>query len=671
MRNKTMRNKTMRNKTMRARTSVKTIAVLVSALLTTSAFAADSAGEPGRRLSGDHRPLLFEFAADSTGEPGRTTGKANPLNNVYFGEQHLHTANSPDAFSFGTRNLPDDAYRYCKGEAVKKSTGGDMVQRITPYDWCAVTDHAVFFGMFPLMLDDKNPLSKTEIGKLIKSGDSKKGEQAFNMIFASVASGKPIPYLMNKKTMSSVWEEQKAAANRHNDPGKFTTLIAFEWTSVPYFQNLHHNVFFRDDKGPDVTFSALDSVKREDLWTYQEGQRAQGHENFSIPHNSNLSNSMMFPPRTTYGTPIDKQWAERSQRNSVAVEITQTKGTSETHPALSPNDEFAGFETDYKHLIGTSGTIVGKIDHSYVRRALTDGVGFQEMIGANPYKLGIVAGADSHTALSVNEENNYTGSSGHLDSTPEIRLNNVMMVSGEPGLKWSTSGTTAVWAPENTRTAIFDGMKRKETYGTSGTLIRLRFFGGWDYPKELVKDKEFIEKAYKKGVPMGGDLPKKASRAPTFAVWALKDPNSGNLDRIQIVKGWYNKSGYAQEMVYDVAWSDGRKADSRTGKLPPVGNTVDIKTATYKNSIGDTQLSVVWTDPDFDESQHAVYYARAIEIPTPRWTTYDAAKLGVEPPKSVPATLQERAWSSPIWYTPDSKLVKKLLFYPGLQQILP
>jgi hypothetical protein len=642
--------KTMRNKTMRNKTGVLTLSVLCSALFASGAFAADPAGEPGR-----------------------SSGKKNPLNNVYFGEQHLHTANSPDAFSFGTRNLPDDSYRYCKGEAVKKSTGGDnnMVKRITPYDWCAVTDHAVFFGFLPLMLKKGSPVYDTEMGKLIRTGKSEDGEKAFDLMFASVSSGKPIPYMTDKKVMSSVWEEQKATANKHNDPGKFTTLIAFEWTSVPFFQNLHHNVFFRDDKGPEMIFSALDSVKREDLWTYQEVQRRMGHENFSIPHNSNLSNSMMFPPRTSYGTPIDKHWAERSQRNTIAVEITQTKGTSETHPALAPDDEFASFETEYKHLIGTSGTVVGKIDHSTVRRALTDGVGFQEMIGANPYKLGIVAGADSHTGFSVNEENNYSGSSGHLDATPKTRLNNVMSVSGEPGLKWSTAGTTAVWAPENTRTAIFDGMKRKETYGTSGTLIRLRFFGGWDYADDMVKDKEFIKKAYADGVPMGGDLPKKTAKAPTFAVWALKDPESGNLDRIQIIKGWYNELGHPQEKVYDVVWSDNRKADPNTGKVPPVGNTVDIKKATYKNTIGDTQLSAVWTDPDFDPAQHAVYYARAIEIPTPRWTTYDAAKLGVEPPKSVPATLQERAWSSPIWYTADSKLVKKLPFYPGLQQMLP
>ena len=288
--------------------------------------------------------LLLAPAAwtqDTTGEPGSGSSQPNPLNNVYFGEQHLHTQQSADAFSFGTRNTPDDAYRYCKGEAIKKNTSGTMVQRITPYDWCAVTDHAVFFGMLPLLLQANNPLKDTPIGKAILSGNKAQGEAAFNEIISSVAAGKPIPYLMDPKIMSSVWEEQKGFANKHNDPGTFTTLIAFEWTSVPYFQNLHHNVFFRDDKGPDAIFSALDSVKREDLWTYQEVQRGLGHENFSIPHNSNLSNSMMFPPRTTYGTPIDEQWAERSQRNSVAVEIAQTKGTSETHPVLSPNDEFA------------------------------------------------------------------------------------------------------------------------------------------------------------------------------------------------------------------------------------------------------------------------------------------------------------------------------------------
>jgi hypothetical protein len=607
--------------------------------------------------------------ADSAGEPGRSSGKANPLNNVYFGEQHLHTANSPDAFAMGTRNTPDDAYRYCKGEAIKKIVSGTTVQKGTPYDWCAVTDHAVFMGMFPLMLDKSNPLSKTEIGKLINSHDPKDGAAAFQEIITDVSAGTPPAYLMDKKTIASAWERQKAVANKHNDPGKFTTLIAFEWTSIPFAQNLHHNVFFRDDKGPDTQFSALDSVRREDLWTYQEVQRAAGHENFSIPHNGNVSNGLMFAPTTSSGDTIDVHWAKRSNLNSVATEIIQTKGASETHPALSPNDEFAGFETHYKHLLG-SGGVVSRINNGYVRRALTDGVGFQEMMGANPWKLGIVAGADSHDAFSDNEENNYTGVHGNTDMTPEIRLTSGTTVAGEPPIHFGTPGATGVWAPENTRTAIFDAIKSKETFGTSGPLIRVRFFGGWNFSKNLVKDKDFVKKAYKEGVTMGQDLPKKSGKAPTFAVWAMKDPESGNLDRVQIIKGWY-KDGHPWEKVYDVAWSDGRKLDTKTGKLPAVGNTVDIKNASYKNSIGDNELSAVWTDPDFDPSQHAVYYARVIEIPTPRWTTFDAKALGIEPPADVPASIQERAWSSPIWYTPDAKLVKKQPFYPGLKAYLP
>jgi len=612
------------------------------------------------------------FAADSTGEPGRSAGGKNPLNNVYFGEQHLHTSDSPDAFAMGTRNTPDDAYRFCKGEAIKKLVDGTTVQKKTPYDWCAVTDHAVFMGMLPLMLDKSNKsLHDSEIGKLINSGKPEDGAKAFQTIITAVSAGTPPPYLMDPKTMSTVWEKQKAITNKHNDPGKFTTLIAYEWTSIPFAQNLHHNVFFRDDKGPQTVFSALDSVKREDLWTYQEVQRAMGHENFSIPHNGNVSNGMMFAPTTSYGNTIDAHWAKRLNRNTVATEIIQTKGQSETHPALSPNDEFAGFETHYKHLLG-SGGVVSRINNGYVRRALTDGVGFQEMIGANPWKLGIVAGADSHDAFSDNEEFNYQGVHGNTDNTPKIRLTSGTTVAGEPPIHFGSPGTTAVWAPENTRTAIFDAIKNKETYGTSGTFIKLRFFGGWNYADDLSMDRNFVRTAYKEGVPMGGDLKKKPAKAkaPTFAVWALKDPESANLDRVQIVKGWY-KDGHPWEKVYDVVWSDNRKVDKKTGKLPPVGNTVDIKNASYTNSIGDTQLSAVWTDPDFEPSQHAVYYSRVLEIPTPRWTTYDAKALGVEPPAGVPATIQERAWSSPIWYTPEANLVKRAPFYPGLKAYLP
>jgi len=648
MRTKAMRTKAMRTKAMRIKAGVFTLSVLCSTMFVGGAL-----------------------AADSIGEPGRNSGKPNPLHNVYFGEQHLHTSASPDAFAFGTRNDADAAYRYAKGEAIKNDQSGLMIQKKTPYDWAAVTDHGIYLGMMPLLLDKNNPLQKTEIGKLISKGDHESGEAAFQQIITSGTTGVPIDYLVDPQVMKSAWQKQVDAANKHYEPGKFTTLVAYEWSSQPNSKNLHHNVFFRDD-GPQRIFTAFDSVHREDLWTYQEVMRSLGHENFSVPHNSNVSNSAMFALHTSNGAPINRGWANRSALNSPLVEIVQTKGASETHPALSPNDEFASFEDKFVHLLG-SGGVQSLIDKSFVRQALTDGVGFQEMLGSNPFKYGIVAGSDSHIAASANEEFNYPGVHGNIDYSPKVRLSGAGSVAGEPAVLFGSPGATGVWAPENTREEIFDGLKRKETFGTSGPLIRVRFFGGWDFDKDLVKDKDFVKTAYKKGVPMGGDLPTmpKKAKAPTFAVWALKDPDSGNLDRVQIIKGWYDKRGYGFQKIYDVAWSDERKPDEKTGKLPPVGNTVNIKKATYENSIGDNELSVVWTDPDFDPSQHAVYYPRVIEIPTPRWSTYDAAKLGVEPPEAVPATIQERAWASPIWYTPEPELVKRLDFYPGLQERLP
>jgi hypothetical protein len=640
--------------------------------------------------------LLFggQASADSAGEPGRSSGKSNPLNNVYFGEQHLHTADSPDAFAMGTRNTQDDAFNFCKGKAIKKSTGGYMVQKKTPYDWCAVTDHAVMMGLLPMTLDKSSPLYKSEVGALVRSGTREDLDKAFGIIMTDVQKGHPPPGFDNMDLQRTAWAAKKKNMNKHNDPGKFTTLIAFEWTSIPYGQNLHRNVFFRDDVGPDSVYSTLDSDRAEDLWTYMDVQRNAGHEVFAIPHNSNVSNGLMFPTVNSYGQPIDKAWMKRRADHEIAVEILQTKGQSDAHPALSPHDEFADFETGFKHLLGTGG-VVGKIDHSYVRNALIDGVGWQESEGVNPHKFGIVAGADAHTAFSDNEEFNYTGVHGVNDNTAKRRLSGAGQTAGEAAIVFGTPGATGVWAPENERTAIFDGILRKETFGTSGPLIRVRFFGGWGYADGLDKDKDFVKKAYAGGVPMGGDLPAKPSKAkaPSFAVWALKDPNSGNLDRIQIIKGWYH-NGYPWEQIYDVAWSDGREPAGPkgevvkivstdgvnistnyhtvpSGRLPPVGNTVDVKNATYTNTIGDNELSAVWTDPDFDPSQHAVYYVRVLEIPTPRWSTYDAKALGVIPPAVVPTTIQERAWASPIWYTPDPSLVKKAMSYPGLRNYLP
>ena len=614
------------------------------------------------------------WAADPVGEPGRSSGKKNPLNNVYFGEQHLHTVNSPDAFAMGTRNTQEDAYNFAKGKAVKKNTSGEMVQKKTPYDWVAVTDHAEYMGVFKQFLDPKSEVmtkaKDNPIVKMILSGDPKKGDEAFAKVAVTLTENRPDPDFNDPAIIKSVWKKYVETANKHNKPGKFTTLIAFEWTSIPVNQNLHRNVFFRDDEGPIVPFSAFDSDRPEDLWTYIEAQRSMGHQSFAIPHNGNLSNGLMFAPRTSEGQPIGARYAERRARNEPLTEIIQVKGQSDTHPALSPNDEFAGFEKQYGNLIGTNPPVLSRINYGYIREALINGVGYQEYLGVNPFKYGIVSGADAHTAFSDNEEFNYTGAHGAVDATAKKRLSGAKQTAGEAAVNFGTPGATGVWAPENTREAIFDAMQRKETYGTSGPLIRLRFFGGWDYAKGLNEDKDFVKKAYKNGVPMGQDLSKKPSnaKAPTLAVWALKDPESGNLDRVQIVKGWY-QNGYPQEKIYDVALSDNRKPDPKTGKVPPVGNTVNIKEATYTNDIGDSQLSAVWTDPDFKPEHHAVYYVRVLEIPTPRWSTYDAKALGIAPPEGVAATIQERAWSSPIWYTPDPKLVKKADFYPHLHQV--
>jgi hypothetical protein len=415
---------------------------------------------------------------------------------------------------------------------------------------------------------------------------------------------------------------------------------------------MHRNVFFRNDTGPVVPYSSFDSYYPEDLWTYLETQRDIGNETFAIPHNGNVSDGWMYSINKFLGGPMDARYAERQALNEPLTEIIQTKGSSDTHPLMSPNDEFASFEL-FENMINLAQP--SQVKYGYIRQGLVQGMILENTLGTNPYKMGIVSGADSHSAYSNNEEFGFYGSHGVTDDTPQKRLNPEVGPSGEPGAIVGTAGATGVWAEENTRASIFDAMKSKETYGTSGTLIRLRFFGGWGYSSKLTADKDFVKKAYAGGVPMGRDLPKKSGKAPTFAVWALKDPESGNLDRIQIIKGFINKWGRTDEKIYEVAWSDDRKPDPKTGKLPPVGNTVDIKKATYTNDIGDSQLSAVWTDPDFDPKQKAVYYVRVLEIPTPRWSTYDSARNNLPLSDLVPATIQERAWSSPIWYTPESK----------------
>jgi hypothetical protein len=594
-------------------------------------------------------------AGRSIGEPGRQAGKPNPLKNVYFGEQHIHTRNSPDAFAMGTRGTWEDVYRYAMGEEIVLSTTGQKIKKSTPYDFVGLTDHSEYFGVMPRLIDPKDPLSKSDFAKKLAAPDahSTGPDSAISIILRSILTSTPMPEYVKPEILVGDWARYVKTANKYNKPGKFTTLIAYEWTSIPNGRNMHRNVFFRDDIGPVVPFSSFDSIHPEDLWTYQEIQRDAGHENLAIPHNGNVSDGWMYAPRKFLGGDMDARYARRQARNEPLTEIIQTKGSSDTHPAFSPNDEFADFE-QFPNMINVGQA--SQIKYGYVRQGLVEGMIIEEKLGSNPYKMGIVAGADSHSSYSNNEEFNFHGSHALADDTPKKRLSPIPNASGDVGVVVGTAGATAVWAEENTRASIFDAMKRKETYGTSGPLIRLRFFGGWEYPANLVEDKDFVKKAYAGGVPMGRDLPprkgKDLAKAPAFAVWALKDPESGNLDRIQIIKGWVNKWGRASEKIYDVALSDDRVVDPKTGKAPPVGNTVNIRKATYTNDIGDNQLAAVWIDPDFDPAQRVVYYVRVLEIPTPRWSTYDSVRNKLPLVDRVPATIQERAWSSPIWYTP-------------------
>jgi len=596
--------------------------------------------------------------ADSPGEPGRDAGGKNSLKNVYFGEEHLHTTNSPDAFVIGARGTWEDAYKWAMGEEIELSTTKEKIKKSTPLDFVGITDHAEYFGVMPSLIDPKSPLSKTELGKKMQDPNAKTSDpdSAINQILGSLITGNPMKEFVTPELAASNWKRYVDTANKFYKPGEFTTLVAWEWTSIPNGRNMHRNVFFRD-KFPEAPFTAFDSIYPEDLWTFLEVQRGLGRDCLAIPHNANVSDGWMFSPNTFLGGPMDARHAKRQNLNEPLMEIIQTKGQSDTHPLLSPNDEFAEFEM-FENMINVG--MPSQIKYGYMRQGLVEGMINESKFGVNPFKYGIVAGSDSHASYTPNEEFNFHGTHSLLDDTPQKRLNPAKNASGDVAARPGSAGITAVWAEENTREGIFDAMQAKEVYGTSGPLIRLRFFGSWGYPKDLTVQDDFVKKAYAGGVPMGKDLPEKpdAAKGPTFAVWALKDPESGNLDRIQIIKGFINKWGRADEKIYDVVWSDEEKRQiGGDGKLSPVGNTVDIKTAKYTNTIGATQLRAVWTDPDFDPAQRALYYLRVLEIPTPRWSTYDAVKLGVAPLKDVPATIQERAWASPIWYTPSKDLL--------------
>jgi len=585
-------------------------------------------------------------------------------NQVFFGDTHLHTAYSTDAGMVGAKLGPEDAYRFARGETVMSSTGVPARLR-RPLDFLVVTDHSENLGLAPAIEESDPELLKNEWGKmehdLVKSGQEGALKAYENWMAQNAKREDPLAEMTElKKTM---WERETEAAEKYNSPGLFTAFIGFEWTSMPDGNNLHRNVIFRDGKDKAdtiVPFSQYDSFDSEDLWKWMaDYEKNTGGKLLAIPHNGNLSLGLMFDDVTFTGKPLDADYAKRRQKWEPIYEVTQMKGDGETHPALSPNDEFADFETWDKASFGPGLHADDMLPKEYAREAWKRGLAYEKKLGANPFKFGVVGSTDSHTALSTAEEDNYFGKVTLLEpSADPIRFEEV--IAGRPAPEGhqiyarmiGSSGLAAVWARENTREALWDAMARKEVFATTGTRMRVRVFGGWDFTEDDLVRSEFAKHGYDNGVPMGGDLVQAPDgKVPTLLIRALRDPAGANLDRVQVIKGWTDASGETHEKVYDVAWSDDRKPGP-DGKLPPVGNTVNVEEAAYDNSIGAPFLQAHWKDPDFDPAQRAFYYVRVLEIPTPRWTTYDAKIFGVKLPDDVPASIQERAYTSPIWYTP-------------------
>jgi len=614
---------------------------------------------------------LVTAAALVVGLSGATTAAPalaqtrNPDREAYFGETHVHTSWSLDAWLIGNRITdPGDAYKYFKGEPIKHPLGFE-VKIDMPLDWAGVTDHSEYVGVIRLANDPGSPISKLPAAQplIIRANTQAEIERIFVYGVKVLMGGPPVKALMSPEIAGTVWKQNVELAQKANQPGKFTAFCSYEWTSMPNNMNLHRNIFFKDcAKVPAMPFSALDSHHPVDLWNWMDGQRKAGNELLAISHNANFSDGRMYPTEVdSKGRPIDAAYAESRMRNERLIEIKQLKGTSETHPLLSPNDEFASFEI-MSILLGDPPGRIPHIVGSYARQGLKDGLTMQDAKGFNPYKFGFGAAADSHNTAVPYRQDNFFGAHGATDGTIELRMSGRLNAGMDPRIL-GTAGLTGVWAEENTRASLFEAMQRKETFAVSGPHIKVRLFGGWEYAAGMPGEKDWVKTGYAKGVPMGGDLPPARAKAPAFMVWAVKDPTSGNLDRIQIVKGW-TKSGQSFEKVFDVVWAGDRKPDKWTGVVPPIGSTVDVENATYTNTIGAVELKTVWTDPEFDPSLHAFYYARVLEIPTPRWTTIQAKQLGVAPPDAVAATIQERAWSSPIWYTPSAEARKNVK--PGI-----
>ena len=587
---------------------------------------------------------------------------------VYWGDTHLHTGMSMDAGAFGARLSPDDAYRFARGEELTSSTGL-QVRLGRPLDFLVVADHSDNMGFFPRLFAGDPGMLADPTGKrwyeMIQAGGQQGVQVAIEVIqaFSNNEFPEALASLPGTPAYRSAWEETINAAEKYNEPGEFTAFIGYEWTSNTAGNNLHRVVIMRDDGlragmvEPYTTLAPLGSDNPRDLWNWlQAYEDKTGGRVLAIAHNGNLSNGIMFPMLDTFtGRRFDRAYTETRAKWEPLYEATQIKGDGEAHPYLSPTDEFADYETwDQGNLDLTVAKENDMLQYEYARSGLQIGLQLGQQLGVNPYKFGMIGSTDSHTGLATAEEENFFGKHSGAEPSPERYKHPMAQLGDKKYESWDMvgSGYAAVWATENTREAIFDAMMRKETYATTGPRMLVRFFGGWEFTEADAQIRLPGGVGYTKGVPMGGDLPARSGNgAPTFLLAALKDPFSGNLDRIQILKGWLDSRGERHEKVYDVAWSGDRQV-GRDGKLPPVGNTVDVANATWTNTIGAPELITVWTDPDFDASQSAVYYARVIEIPTPRWTAYEAYRFGITLPDEVPMVTQERAYTSPIWYTP-------------------
>ena len=584
---------------------------------------------------------------------------------VYWGDTHVHTDNSLDARGLGVTLGPEEAFRFARGEEVTTSNGLPF-KLSRPLDWLVVADHSDGMGAMKEIIAGNPNLLKDPVVKEWHTAILEGGESAFAAtmeVILSFTEGKVPAVVLDRTFQQTVWDDYVDIAERFNEPGRFTAMIGYEWTSTESGNNLHRNVLYRDDGDRArrmVPYTTAESLNPEDLWEWMARyEDTVGGHVLAIAHNGNLSNGIMFPVETNpaTGKSLSVDYVKQRIRWEPLYEVTQMKGDGETHPFLSANDEFADYETwDTGNLNLTVAKEESMLQYEYARAALENGLKLETELGTNPYKFGMVGSTDTHTALSAAGEDNYIGKHSGSEPSPDRWSHPIIKFGGRQidGFAGTASGYAGVWATDNTRKALFDAMKRKEVYATTGPRMLVRFWGGWDFVEADALGRLPAAVGYGKGVPMGGDLsaaPDKKS--PTFLVAALKDPYGANLDRIQIIKGWLDKKGRTQEKVYDVVWGDAEtRQPGAGGKLSPVGNTVDVANATWTNTIGNPELITVWKDPDFDPMLKAFYYARVIEIPTPRWTAYDAKRYSVKMSDEVPMTTQERAYTSPIWYTP-------------------